>query len=321
MLRIVTVFILLLSTVLPLTAGAETIISIMAVVNDEIITTLDLDKEIKLMAREANRKEPFSAEETAKLRLTAVNRLVDRKLAEQKIKELDIKISEEEIRQSIEEVKKQNNMSQERFVEALAGQGLSFEQYKGQIREQLERLRLMSQEVKAKVQVNSKELLDYYIANLSKHGAQELYKARHILLAVPKDAQEADIALLREKGDRILKEARGGADFIELAKKYSDDPNAAKDGGELGTFKKGDLLPEMEEIVLKLQPGEVSEPVRSKSGVHIIKLEQKYFGDAKPFETVKGEIEETLYKQKSEARFNQWVSDMRKSASIDIRTP
>lgn len=321
MLRLFTALALLLSTIAPLTAGAEVISSIVAIVNDEIITTLDLDKEFKQMARETNRKEPFSPDDKTRLRLTAVNRLVDRRLVDQKIKELDIKISEEEIRQSIEEVKKQNNMSQERLIEALAGQGLSFEQYKSQIREQLERLRLMSQEVKAKVQVSVKEIVEYYQANRSKYGEQDLYRARHILLAIPKGAPETDIAKIREKGEKILKDARDGSDFIELAKKYSDDPNVAKDGGELGTFKKGDLLPEMEEIVLKLQQGEVSEPVRSQSGFHIIKLEKKSLGDLKPFDDVKTEIEEALYKQKSEARFAQWVSDMRKSASIDIRTP
>jgi peptidyl-prolyl cis-trans isomerase SurA len=271
------------------------------------------------MARETNRKEPFTQEELLKLRTTAVNRLVDRRLVDQKIKELDIKVSEEEIRQSIEEVKKQNKMSQERLIEALAGQGLSFDQYKAQIKDQLERLRLMSQEVKAKVQVTLKEVLEYYQANRAKFGEQELYRARHILFVIPKDVTDSDLAKIRDKADKVLKEAKGGADFTELAKKYSDDPNVATDGGELGTFKKGDLLPEMESVVLKLNPGEVSEPVRSKSGLHIIKLEKKFLGDIKPFDDVKGEIEENLYRQKSEARFTQWVSDLRKNSSIETK--
>jgi len=319
MLRIFLVMALLIAACPTGNAKAEVISSVVAVINDEIITTLDLAKEYKVMAREANRKEPFTPDEMAKLRLSAVNRLVDRRLVDQKIRELDIKVSEEEIRQSIEEVKKQNNMSQERLVEALAGQGLSFDQYKAQIKDQLERLRLMSQEVKAKVQVTLKEELEYYQANRAKFGEQELFRAKHILLGIPKDAKDADIAKIREKGDQILKEARSGSEFTELAKKYSDDPNVAKDGGELGTFKKGDLLPEMEEVVLKLNPGDVSEPVRSRSGFHIIKLEKKFLGDIKPFDEVKGEIEENLYKQKSEVRFNQWVTELRKSAAVEIK--
>jgi peptidyl-prolyl cis-trans isomerase SurA len=319
MIRIILVLALLLASYPVTNAKAEVISSIVAIVNDEIITSRDLDNEFKVMARETNRKEPFTQEELLKLRTTAVNRLVDRRLVDQKIKELDIKVSEEEIRQSIEEVKKQNKMSQERLIEALAGQGLSFDQYKAQIKDQLERLRLMSQEVKAKVQVTLKEVLEYYQANRAKFGEQELYRARHILFVIPKDVTDSDLAKIRDKADKVLKEAKGGADFTELAKKYSDDPNVATDGGELGTFKKGDLLPEMESVVLKLNPGEVSEPVRSKSGLHIIKLEKKFLGDIKPFDDVKGEIEENLYRQKSEARFTQWVSDLRKNSSIETK--
>ncbi|GAM08555.1 chaperone SurA [Geobacter sp. OR-1] len=319
MIRIILLLSLLLSAAPVMTAGAEVISGIVAIVNEEIITTRDLDGESRIMAREAGRKEPYTPEELQKLRVAAINRLVDRRLVDQKIRELDIKVSEEEVRQSIEEVKKQNNMSQERLVEALAGQGLSFDQYKAQIKEQLERLRLMSQEVKAKVQVTLKEVLEYYQANRAKFGEQELYRARHILFVTPKDATDSDLAKIRAKADKVLTEAQGGADFTELAKKYSDDPNVSTDGGELGTFKKGDLLPEMEAVVLKLNPGEVSAPVRSKSGFHIIKLEKKFLGDIKPFDDVKGEIEESLYRKKSEERFNQWVSELRKGAAVEIR--
>jgi peptidyl-prolyl cis-trans isomerase SurA len=301
------------------TVSAEFIGGIVAVVNDDIMTTYDLDKEYQTLSREAGKREPFSQEERAKLKATAVNRMVDRKLVDQKIKELDIKISEEEVRQSIEEVKKQNSFSQERLVEALAGQGISFDQYKGQIREQLERLRLMSQEVKAKVQVSISEVMEYYQSNRQKYGEQELYRARHILFALDKNASPTDADKAKALADDVVKRARGGADFIELAKKYSSDPNVATDGGELGTFKKGDLLPEMEEVVLKMSPGEVSDPLRTKGGYHVIKLEKKFLGDIKPFDDVKGEIEELLYKKKSEERFNQWVKDLRKNAAIDIK--
>ncbi len=301
------------------TTCAEQVSAIVAVVNDDIVTTLDVDKELLVMARENGLREPFNAVERTKNWMIAIKRMVDRKLVEQKIKELDIKVSEEEIRQSIEEVKKQNSMSQERLVQALAGQGLSFDQYKGQIREQLERLRLMSQEVKSKVQVTLKEVMEYYQANRSKYGEQELYKARHILFTIPKDASDTDREKVHAKAAKVLLEARGGSDFAELAKKYSEEPNASKDGGELGSFKKGDLLPEMESVVLKLNPGEISDPLLTKGGLHIIKLEKKFLGDIKPFDDVKGEIEEMLYRQKSEARFGQWVEELRKNAAIDMR--
>jgi len=185
----------------------------------------------------------------------------------------------------------------------------------------MERVRLMSQEVRAKVQVSLKEVMEYYQANRRSFGEQELYRARHILFRIPKDATAEEIGKIKAKAEEVLQQAKTGADFVELAKKNSDDPNAATDGGELGTFKKGDLLPEMESVILKLNPGEVSDLVRTPQSIHIIKLEKKYLGDIKPFDEVKDQIEDLLYKKKSEERFNQWVAELRKNAAIDIRQP
>lgn len=116
----------------------------------------------------------------------------------------------------------------------------------------------------------------------------------------------------------MLVEARNGKNFAELAKKYSDDASA-KDGGDIGTFKKGEMLPEFDNVLAKLNPGEVSEVFATQSGLHIVQLEGRSHGELVPFEKVKGEVEDALYKKKSEERFNQWLADLRKSASIDIR--
>ena len=107
--------------------------------------------------------------------------------------------------------------------------------------------------------------------------------------------------------------------FAALARKYSDDPGAEKDGGDLGTFKKGDMVPEIESAVITMKPGEVSELVTTPAGFHIIKLEERNAGALKPFDSVKASIEETIYRKKSEERFKQWSSELRKSVAIDIR--
>ena len=226
--------------------------------------------------------------------------MIDKKLVEQKIKELDIKVPEEELRQSIEDIKKQNNLTQEALIAALAGQGLSFEQYKAQLKDQLERLRLMSQEVRSKIQVGEREIQEYYQANQAKYGEEEFFRAKHIFLKIGKDATEKEITKVKATASEILQQARSGSDFAELAKQYSDDPAAKKDGGDLGTFKKGDMIPEIENAVTGMKPGEISELVKTTAGFHIIKLEDRTKGKAKPLEAVKAEIEDYLYKKKSE---------------------
>lgn len=306
--------------ILPLAAGAEIVNGIAATVNDEVITNRELDREYARAVSEVEKRSGAPSAEAAKaLRKEVLNSLINRKLINDKIRELKIVISEEEVRQAIEEIKKQNNLSQEGLVAALLSQGTTFDQYKAQMKEQLERLRLMSQEVKAKIQVSEAEVREYYDKNQALYSELPSYRARHIFFKVPEKASSDEIKKIMKKAMEVIAEARSTSDFAALAKKYSDDPNAAKDGGDLGTFKKGDMLPEIENAVIGMKPGEVSDIVSTPAGFHIIKLEEKIPAKVKPFETVKAAIDDLLYRKKSEERFNQWVDELRKNAAVDIR--
>lgn len=313
------IFLIVVFGALSAVAQAAVIDGIAAIVNDDVITNYDVAKGVALLVNEAKKKGQSVPADTLQLRTTVLNQLIEKKLIDQKIKELGITVGEDELRQTIEDVKKQNNMTQENLVSALQAQGISFEQYKAQLREQLERMRLMGQEVRSKIQVGEKEIRAYYDANLQKFGEEELFRARHIFFRVNKDASPAEIKRIKAHAQQVLAEAKSGKDFAELARKYSDDLQAAKDAGDLGTFKKGDMLPAIEETVDKMKPGEISSLVSTPAGFHIVKLEERSLGNAKPFEAVKGEIEETLYKMKSEKRFDQWLADLRKGATIEIK--
>lgn len=301
-------------------ASAEIISGIAATVNDEIITYLELNREYAMVLKEEEKRGTVSTPEAKiKLKKDVLDSMVDRKLVNQKIKELNIVISEEEIRQSIEDIKRQNKMSQEALVSALIGQGMNFDQYKVQMKEQLERLRLMSQEVKSKIQVSEREIKEYYEANRATYSEDPTYRARHIFLKVDKKASNEEIKKVMAKAADVTLEARSESDFAALAKKYSDDPGAKNDGGDLGTFKKGEMLPEIESVVISMKPGEISELVTTTAGFHIIKLEEKNEGKLKPFESVKASIDDLLYKKKSEERFKQWAEELRKGAAVDIK--
>jgi len=300
----------------PSPSPAKLINGIAAIVNEEIITTVEVDKEYLLMQKELEKLPPS---EKMGLKSVALNRLVDRKLIEQKIRELDITVSDEDVKSAIEDVKKQNGMSQEALEQALGAQGLSFALYRVQLKEQLERLRLMSQEVRSKVQVGEREMRDYYDANRGNYGGSELFRARHIFFKVDKKGGAEELAKAEALANSVLAQARAGKDFAELAKQYSNDPAAAKDGGDLGTFRKADMLPEIGESLAAMKPGEVSSLVLSPAGLHIIKLEERSQETGKTFEEVKEAIEELLYKKKSDERFAQWVKDLRSAAAIEIR--
>lgn len=315
MAKIITGMMLLAALALqPATSPAAQVVSgIAATVNEEPITTLEVEKETLLMQRELQQL-PAGERKSAVL-----NRLIDKKLMDQRIKEIGVRVSDEEVNAAIEDVKKQNGISQEALEQALGAQGMSFEQYRTQLKEQLERIRIMSQEVRSKIQVSEREMREFYDANRSRYGAEEQYRARHIFFKIDKSGTAEERAGIEALANEVLKEARSGKDFVELAKKHSTDPAAARDGGDLGTFKKDDMLPEIGDTVAALKPGEVSGLVRSPAGYHIIKLEERIQGSGKSFEEVKGEIEELLYKKKADDRFAQWLKDLRASAAIEIR--
>ena len=304
----------------PVGKSPKVVNTIAAIVNDEIVTLYEVNHEAQPVIREAEKKSTLDNDARNQIRRAALEHLVEKRLIDQKIKELNIKVTDEEIRQAIDDVKKQNNMaSQEVLVSALASQGLTFEQYRTQLQEQIEKLKLVSMEVRAKIQVGESEMREYYEANRVKYSEEETFRARHIFFRTNEKAPAEDIKRSMSTALMVLSEAKGGKDFAELAKSYSEDPAARKDGGALGTFKKGDMMPELEASILAMKPGEVSELVYTTSGFHIVKLEERTSGKMKPFESVKAEIEDALYRKKSEERFSQWAKELRSKASIEMK--
>lgn len=314
--------ILLLTTLflLPINAHARIIDGIAAIVNDEIITLQDLYHEAKAKIIDAEKSGKIDKNERTKIHQTVLDRLVEKRLVDQKVKELGIRVGEDEVRQAIEDVRKQNNMpDQSTLVAALAQQGISFDEYRMQLQEQLEKLRLVSQEVRAKIQVGEQEIRDFYAANPSSFSEEETFRARHIFFRIDEKAPSAEIKRAMSNVLMVLAEAKSGKDFSELAKKYSEDPAAKKDGGDLGQFKKGDMLPELESAITAMKPGEVSELVKTPTGLHIVKLEQRSKGKLKDFESVKSQIEDLIYRKKSDERFSAWTKELRTKASIEVK--
>ncbi len=147
------------------------------------------------------------------------------------------------------------------------------------------------------------QLHQYYKDHLAEFGTEEMRHARHILVAVPQGADEKAVAAARAKAEDILKKVKAGQDFAALARKYSDDPGSAKQGGDLGFFTKGDMAPAFAKAVFSLKPGQVSGIVRTSFGFHIIKLLEVKAGKTKTFAQVKDELVNEYRHDKAEKRF------------------
>ncbi len=162
----------------------------------------------------------------------------------------------------------------------------------------------------AGVSVNEDDVRASYEQRAAEFGVPEERRARHILLQVGSDAPEEEVSAAKAKIEGLLTQVREGAAFEELAKAQSQDPGSAGDGGDLGFFGRGMMDRSFEDATFALQVGEVSEPVRSTFGYHIIKLEEVRGGDLKPFEEVRAQVERDLKRTQAEAQFFEQVEQL-----------
>ncbi|GMT41984.1 MAG: peptidylprolyl isomerase [bacterium] len=156
--------------------------------------------------------------------------------------------------------------------------------------------------LRAGIKISENELKSSYESQKESFTEKEKVSVRHILFSLPADAPEERTQKLKEKVEQVLKEIKNGADFSEMAKKYSDDPGSAVNGGDMGFFERGIMLPEFEEAAFALEPGGISEPVRTKFGFHIIKTVEKKGAVTKEFADMKKHIMETLLGDKSRSK-------------------
>ena len=164
--------------------------------------------------------------------------------------------------------------------------------------------------------VTDKELRDAYSGAIDNFRTPDQVHARHILISTA-DKSDADKKTLLAKAEDIAKQAKNGGNFIELAKKNSDDTGNAPNGGDLGTFGRGQMVPEFENAVFAMKPGDVSGVVTTQFGYHIIKVTGKKDGGTVPFDQLKGKIEEYLKGMEVQKQVMAKVEELKKAAKVE----
>jgi EpsD family peptidyl-prolyl cis-trans isomerase len=164
---------------------------------------------------------------------------------------------------------------------------------------------LLEKEMASKATVSDQDIKDYYEKHKEDFAVGQI-RASHILVKTEEDAK------------KILERLKKGEDFAKIAKKSSIDPGSAKNGGDLGFFSAGQMLPEFEAAAVKLKPGEISEPVKTKFGYHIIKVTDKKIGKSVEFEKVKSYISQRLSAEKQKGFFDSYIEELKKKYTVEI---
>ena len=240
------------------------------------------------------------------------------KIVEREIDDVGIRIGDREIDSYIEAIKSRNQIDDEQLEAALSLQGMTIEQYRKQVKGEIERQQLIDRQIRGKVNVTPEDVQRYYEAHLSDYELPRRLKVAHILFALPAGSSPHDLIGVKAKADSVFEQLRDGADFAELAKTYSQDPNQPE-GGSLGWFSEGELFESIEEALGKMEVGEVSRPVESDIGLHIVKLEERAEESYQPLEGELAEgIKEKLYGQALEQRFSSYLQhDLRKGHHVE----
>ncbi|MCA9560510.1 MAG: peptidylprolyl isomerase [Myxococcales bacterium] len=247
-----------------------------------------------------------------------LKQIIDKELLGQKIKAANVQTDAAELDREFEDYKKMFRTEQN-FDRYLKSSDISVEQIKENIAHNLAVQKLLEQQ--GDLAVTDEEVKAYYDENQKRYEVKEQVRASHILLKVnPKDDKKAD-AEAKKKADEIYKEAsKKDADFAELAKKHSQGPTASR-GGDLSFFTRGRMVPAFEKVAFEMKAGEVSKPVKTQFGWHIIKVTDRKEGRQRPFDEVKESIEKLLRNKKSRKAKAELLKKLRDDAKVETFVP
>lgn len=288
---------------------------IVAVVNNDAITLGELQENVAVY-RQENRGSGSATDE--ELIQQFLPRLIDDRLQIQEAEREKITVDDTEVEESLAERMKRFGAKNVAELEALAkAQGLTMEAVKKRIRDRLRVDKVVRRKVTLRVSVTEDEIDRYLTENRAKLETGLSYHARHILIT-PAGDSDGPWEAARIRADMIRTQIVEGADFGELARQHSKDASA-KEGGDLGTLKRGELAPEIEAVILGLAVGEVSQPYRSSLGYHVFRLESKETLEGEALQRARQQVRDILFRQKYEARLEAWLKEVKQRAIIEVR--
>jgi peptidyl-prolyl cis-trans isomerase SurA len=307
--------------------GGVTVEEIIARVNDQVITKSDYDRALKELDDEG-RQHGFTMQQLSEQHKDLLRNLVDQQLWLSKGKELGI-TGETELVNRLNDIRKQYNLAtMEDLEKAAQDQGVSYEDFKANIRNQIVTQEVMRQEVGRHVSFTPGEAQRYFEAHKQEYAQPESVRLSEILISTgtPASAREgvsqpddpAQVEAAKAKADAIEAKLKAGGDFAQLARTSSDGPTAAQ-GGDLGQFRRGALDKRLEDATFSLKAGQYTEPVRTKQGYVILKVVQHVPGGVPEFKDVEQDVEQSYYESKMMPAMRDYLTKMREDAYVEIK--
>jgi len=295
---------------------------VVAVVNNSVI----LDSELRIRVApllgdlKAISDPRARARRAEKIRHNVLQEMANEELIVQAAITSKLKVKEKEIKKTLDGIKKQNKLDDAGLAQALAMQGYTIASYKKEMRRQILRMRAINMLVRPKVRISKEDVRARYDAMNRRSAAVSKVRLHHVLIALPHKPTDVQVAAAKRKAAKVIRLARSGVPFKELAKKYSDDPKTKADGGELGMIERGTIPTQWEVIVFSMEKGEVRGPISGPQGLHVFYVSQVVKKKVKPFKEVKQQLRNELYRKSLDRKTRDWLEDLRKKAHVRLVT-
>ncbi len=305
-----------LPTPAPITPNATVVEDVVARVNDQIINRSDVERAQQELAREDQQNNVAPAE-AAQREKDLLRDMIDKQLLLSKGKEMGLNADAEVIRR-LDEIRKQNHLdSLEALEKAAAAQGVSYEDFKANIRDNILTQQVVREEVGRRLQMTQGQEQAYYDAHKQEFAVPEQVHLSEILIPTATNADDAALAAAKAKADDIEAKIKAGAKFEELAKTSSGGSTAAQ-GGDLGIYKRGTLAKVLEDQTFDLQPGQVTAPIRTRQGFVILKVMEHQAAGVPPLKDVEPQVQEAMYMQQLQPALRAYLTKLREEAFIDL---
>lgn len=293
------------------------VVQIVARVNDRVITNSDVVRAQTQLDQDA-RQNNWSLEEYNHNQKNLLRDLIDQQLLLSKGKQLGITGDTEMIKR-LDEIRKQNHLdSLEDLEKAVEQQGISYEDFKANIRNSIVTQQVVRDEVGSRMQISQAEIEKYYNEHKDSFTQPESVHLNEILIPTSDSPTSAQLAAAEAKAKEVEAKLKAGGKFTDLAKAYSGGPTAQQ-GGDLGQFKRGALAKVLEDQTFSLPVGAYTAPIRTKQGYIILQVSEHTPGGTQPLQKAEPQIEQALYMEKIQPAVRRYLTRLREEAYIDIR--
>jgi peptidyl-prolyl cis-trans isomerase SurA len=285
-------------------------------VNDQLIDKSDYERAQDQLLQTAQH-ENLEADELAERQKNLLRDMIDQQLLLSRGKELDINADTEVIRQ-LDDIRKKNNLdSMEALEKAVRDSGISYEDFKAEIKNQIITQQVVGQEVGRRLTLTAKEEQAYYDAHKQEFAQPEQVRLSEILIPTTEDATDAQVAQAKAKADDVVAQLKAGTKFEDLAKQNSGG-QTADNGGDLGEFKRGQLAQVLEDQTFGLKPGEFTAPIRTRQGFVVLKVTEHAAAGVQPLSAVDEQVKEAIYQEAIQPALRTYLTGLRDKAYIDL---